>query len=120
MNNENKPSMLLDKDIPKFEKLKDIISGLMIKNCKGDLNKIDWEMEYLLLFLDDIKNRLTIAPESYKEELSEEDQEEDYYLAKCNKCGWYGSSRFLLGGEPIADTGDYNDVYCPICGNKNI
>ena len=43
-----------------------------------------------------------------------------YYLAECRKCGWWGSSELLNGGHQLADTGDYDDVYCPICGNNDI
>jgi hypothetical protein len=31
-------------------------------------------------------------------------------------CGWWGSSGLLHGGTAIADTGDHEDCYCPICG----
>jgi len=37
-----------------------------------------------------------------------------YYMVKC-KCGWIGSSEYLGGGGPIADTGDNFDCYCPSC-----
>ena len=62
---------------------------------------------------------LEIAPKSYKP-LSEEDKKEEYFLAKCDKCGWYGSSKLTLGGDQIADTGDYDNIYCPICGSSDI
>lgn len=39
-----------------------------------------------------------------------------YFMVTCDNCGWIGSSGHLDGGEPIADTGDYNDCYCPSCG----
>lgn len=57
---------------------------------------------------------------AYFKRISEADQEKSWYNAECDKCGWFGSSQFLLGGGQIADTGDYGDVYCPICGNNNI
>jgi hypothetical protein len=44
----------------------------------------------------------------------------NYYYCECPKCGWKGSSEFLLGGGPIADTGDYDDVYCPVCDNWDV
>ena len=37
-----------------------------------------------------------------------------------NKCGWWGSSELLDGGGQIADTGDYGDCYCPVCGNSDL
>lgn len=43
-----------------------------------------------------------------------------YYWCKCEECGWEDSSEYLLGGGAIADTGDYDDVYCPICGCTNL
>lgn len=47
------------------------------------------------------------------------DREITYYPCSCDNCGWYGSSEHLGGGGQIADTGDYDDVYCPICGSKD-
>lgn len=41
-----------------------------------------------------------------------------YWMCHC-KCGWIGSSQYLEGGEPISDTGDHNDVYCPNCRNTD-
>lgn len=38
-----------------------------------------------------------------------------WWTAKCPKCGWTGLSRDCAGGEAIANTGDYEDCYCPIC-----
>lgn len=38
-----------------------------------------------------------------------------WWPAKCRCCGWRGLSRDCLGGEPIADTGDFNDPLCPEC-----
>lgn len=38
-----------------------------------------------------------------------------YYTARCCSCGWTGSSSLLLGGRPLADTGDFADLICPRC-----
>lgn len=38
-----------------------------------------------------------------------------YYPCVCGNCGWKGPSSEAAGGDPIADTGDYSDVVCPIC-----
>ncbi len=38
-----------------------------------------------------------------------------WYLCKCPQCGWRGLSRDCAGGGQFADTGDYNDVVCPVC-----
>lgn len=39
----------------------------------------------------------------------------EYWPAKCDRCGWRRLSRDCVGGEPIADSGDYSDVECPEC-----
>lgn len=38
-----------------------------------------------------------------------------YYLVECD-CGKIYPSSELSGGEPICDSGDYSDCYCPHCG----
>ncbi|HBW1204720.1 hypothetical protein ACYBQU_14320 [Klebsiella pneumoniae] len=38
-----------------------------------------------------------------------------YYLVKCD-CGKIYPSSELSGGEPMGDSGDYSDCYCPHCG----
>ena len=43
-----------------------------------------------------------------------------YWHAMCFNCGWSGSSKKTDGGGPIADTGDYDDLYCPTCGGDDI
>jgi hypothetical protein len=43
-----------------------------------------------------------------------------YYPYVCEKCGNKGMSNELAGGTPIADTGDYDDCYCPVCGSTSI
>lgn len=47
--------------------------------------------------------------------LTEEDKKGRRFMAECQKCGWKGSSALMLGGEPLADTGDFTDACCPIC-----
>jgi hypothetical protein len=39
-----------------------------------------------------------------------------HYWCKCESCGWEDTSMHVDGGHQIADTGDYGDIYCPICG----
>lgn len=39
----------------------------------------------------------------------------NYYLAECGNCGEMFTSERMTGGEPIADTGDYGECYCPHC-----
>lgn len=48
------------------------------------------------------------------------ESKDNYYPCECDVCGWSGSSEYLLGGGQIADTGDYDDTYCPCCGNKSV
>lgn len=84
----------------------------------GTEGEIDWVKIHWVEVLDKLKNNLEIAPFCYKE-VSEEDKKERYFTAECN-CGWWGSSKFLNGGHPIADTGDYSEVTCPVCGNWDI
>jgi len=38
-----------------------------------------------------------------------------FYPCECLRCGWKGMSDEAAGGEAIADSGDYNDIVCPIC-----
>lgn len=38
-----------------------------------------------------------------------------HYLVECD-CGKIYPSNELNGGEPMGDTGDYSDCYCPHCG----
>ena len=38
-----------------------------------------------------------------------------YYLLECD-CGKIYPSSELSGGEPMGDSGDYSDCYCPHCG----
>lgn len=42
------------------------------------------------------------------------------YWCKCEDCGWENSSEYAAGGSPIADTGDYSDAMCPVCGSLKI
>ncbi|HCT9447203.1 TPA: hypothetical protein OUC35_003453 [Klebsiella pneumoniae] len=41
--------------------------------------------------------------------------EAPYYLVECD-CGKIYPSSELSGGEPMGDSGDYSDCYCPHCG----
>ncbi|HDL6787567.1 hypothetical protein NFB50_16535 [Yersinia ruckeri] len=38
-----------------------------------------------------------------------------YYVVECGNCGEVLPSQQLDGGGAIADTGDYDDAYCPHC-----
>ena len=80
---------------------------------------IDWSRISWFETLDRMVHNLEIAEQSYRI-CSKEDKAKNFYTAKCGKCGWFGSSRLLLGGGQIADTGDYGDAYCPVCDSTDI
>ncbi len=82
-------------------------------------SSVDWEKVKWVDTLSRMINNLKIAPESYKM-CSAEDMLESFYTSKCGECGWYGSSKLLDGGSQIADTGDYSESTCPVCGNSEI
>ena len=52
-----------------------------------------------------------MIPATFKVETTD-----SYYPVQCQTCGWIGSSGDCTGGHAIADTGDYGDWYCPVCG----
>ncbi len=62
-----------------------------------------------------MRENLKKAPRSYQP-LNDEEKENNYFLAECDNCGWWGSSGLLDGGGAIADTGDHFDCTCPVCG----
>ena len=68
---------------------------------------------------DHLAEQLRIVNVGYCD-ASPEDIADNYYTAECSKCGWWGSSKLLYGGGAIADTGDYFDGTCPVCGNDDI
>jgi len=57
---------------------------------------------------------------SYRVEKSLDNDESRFWPAKCKNCGWKGSSSLLTGGESLADTGDFDDVYCPQCDSDDL
>lgn len=108
-------SMLTPDDFKKME----LIKGIMgVFNEKG-INLNERYPGELQDFIDDLKNRLEIAPQSYHV-CPRKEKCEYYYTAYCSHCGWFGSSKLLLGGAPIADTGDFFDCMCPVCKSTDI
>lgn len=107
--------MITEQDISTVEKIKYILNVLAEDGETG----VNWEYVSMIEVLDRMVSNLKIAPESYRN-ASSEDIEERYYTAECTHCGWYGSSKLLDGGGQIADTGDYCDCTCPVCGNPDI
>jgi len=92
-----------------------------IKEIKEHLkNSFDGENHYIYEYIESIDlvlNNIINAPNYYTDN-RDEDEKKIYYIAKCSSCGWWGSSKYLLGGEQIADTGDFNDCFCPVCYAK--
>lgn len=43
-----------------------------------------------------------------------------YYPVKCRGCGWTGMSDKTNRGHPIADTGDFDDIRCPVCDSVHL
>ena len=82
-------------------------------------NEIDLNAEHQIDVIDRVVNNLSIAHLSYRD-APEEDIADDYFTAECRKCGWWGSSKLLDGGEAIADTGDHFDCTCPVCANPGL
>lgn len=56
----------------------------------------------------------------YESEWEDDAYSLPYWPAECMSCGWQGSSKHLLGGKPISDTGDYGEISCPSCGSTMI
>ena len=44
--------------------------------------------------------------------------EHDFYPCLCLNCGYLAMSNNFIDGEQIADTGDYEDPYCPHCQSQ--
>lgn len=44
---------------------------------------------------------------------------DEFYMALCGGCGFHATSACWEGGNALADTGDFDDPYCPKCGSKN-
>lgn len=47
-----------------------------------------------------------------------DDNSGGYFVVECQGCGAVYPSFQCLGGGQIADTGDYDDAYCPLCEHE--
>ncbi len=78
-----------------------------------------YTIDELKLTISELKSNLEIAKNTCIElskRANYSDEEKDKYWEFECECGLIGLSCILLGGEQIADTGDYGNAYCPCCG----
>lgn len=101
--------MITDIDVKQVEEIKQMLNEKLNQ-------EFSWEIANKIDCLDRLVNNLRIAKHSYKYS----SVESKFYTAECPECGWWGSSELLNGGGQIADTGDYGDCFCPVCGNSNL
>lgn len=107
--------MITNDQIETVEKIKQIIEPM---TEVGEFD-VDWEKVHMLDTLGRMVNNLRIANVSYCA-ASKEDIKNRYHTVQCAKCGWWGSSKLLNGGNQIADTGDHGDCTCPVCDSIEI
>ena len=69
-------------------------------------------VEWMASMLDEV------LPKSFKP-LTKQEVAEKCWLAKCEKCYWWGSSMLLNGGERDY-WGEYDDLTCPLCGTHEV
>lgn len=103
--------MITEADIKQVEGIKCILNEKLHSS-----EVFNWDIANKIECLDRLVRNLRIAPNSYK--LCS--PESKFNTTECIECGWYGSSELLDGGGQIADTGDYDDCYCPVCGNSDL
>lgn len=101
-----KLSAIRPEDLILVEKLKKLVDT---HHGDGFVDEID----DLSSLIDRMVHNLKSAPLYFRKLAS--DDIDNYFHVKCD-CGWFGSSRLLQGGGQIADTGDFGDAYCPVCG----
>ncbi len=103
-------TLITASDKAAFEKIRKLIT----QADKTEAGGLDYESHELYVVLDraifNLENGL-----NYFKKLPE--SETHWFDAECGACGWFGSSQYLQGGSQIADTGDYGDCYCPVCGD---
>ena len=78
------------------------------------------ELERKDLLIDELEEQVKSLKETCielsKRAVYTEEEKNDYWEFEC-ECGFTGYSMLVLGGNQIADTGDYGNCYCPCCGN---
>lgn len=108
---ENKKTMISESDYQAAETLEGILYDLQL----GNKQKQKPNFSRLAELVARMRENLKIAPLSFLP-LSKEDKQDNYFVAECDGCGWWGSSKLMTGGGAIADTGDHFDCTCPVCG----
>ena len=104
--------MITEKDKLEVEKIKKFIEISSMKEDKEFGLIHNYDMWNWISLLEKMVSNLEKAPFSYKQD--------NWYTVECSECGWWGSGELLDGGGQIADTGDYSDTYCPVCGNIDV
>ena len=110
--------MITKEDIETIEAIKKDIDKRAMKDRGEIWSPHSVETQQIETISRMVRN-LQIAEHSYRP-ATQEDLDDDYFTADCKHCDWWGSSRLLEGGGPIADSGDYDDAYCPVCGSTDI
>ena len=106
--------LILNSDKERLLKIRKLVE----KHDMTDETHIDYECADDLEALDRAIYNLENGANYFR--AMPDDKEKSWFHAECEDCRWSGSSRFLLGGHQIADTGDYSDAICPICGSKDV
>lgn len=112
MNTTQGNKLITQQDRNNLEKIRQLIYAA----DKTDENALDYENMELLETFDRVRYNIINGHKYWQNPGSNS----KYYYAICGKCGWEGSSEYLWGGHAIADTGDYGDVYCPVCNSTDI
>mgnify|MGYP006921344623 CR=1 FL=1 len=105
---EKERTIVTKEDIDNLEKIKKLIQSLEAT----DETTIDWANIELQSTIERVVYNLQNFSNYFK---TIEETPGGPYNAECEKCGWFGSSEYCLGGHPIADTGDFIEVTCPVC-----
>lgn len=84
-----------------------VYTGPCIEKMRDEIANLDGEVEALRRTVHDMSKSLIVTPKDAGK----------YWKAQCPECHWVGPSKYCGGGGPIADTGDYSDITCPVCGH---
>ena len=107
--------LIADGDKRNVEAMKLFLHKLATDYIEDGEHSIDWEKVSWI----DTLNTMLYNLENAKHYFKPYEGDGLFFTCEC-ECGWWGSSEFLTGGGQIADTGDYSDCYCPVCGSTDI